>query len=79
VILCPLVFRDYLTSPGTPTIYCKIINDVTVIFNVGRFAVLTAVMLSIPVFGAVMPCRLVNREFLKNRAAVIFRVKQHYQ
>jgi hypothetical protein len=60
-------------------VYCKDMNDVTVIFKVARFGVLTAVLLIILVFGAVTPCRLVNREFLKNRAATIFRVKQHYQ
>jgi hypothetical protein len=52
---------------------------VTVTFNVARFVVLTVVLLSIPVFGAVMPYGLIKREFLKNRGAGVFRVKQHYQ
>jgi hypothetical protein len=66
-------------SPGTPTVNCKSINDVKVIFNDARFGVLTAVVPSILLFGAVIPCRLVNREFPEIRGAVIFRVKQHYQ
>jgi len=78
-IPCVFLFRDYLTSPGRTTIYCKSVNDVTFISNVARFGILTAVLLIIQVSGAVMPCRLVNREFLKNRGAIIFMVKQHYQ